>query len=942
MANTIEYIFSLQDKISAKVGNITVTSDRMLGKFADLEKKTNSVTKTFNETGRSLGSLREKIALLQAEREWIPAENIEGIRAYNREMKALNKEVTKLESLNGGKFKKWGQEAAAAMPGANLISNPLVAGAAAVGFAGKSAMNFDEGMAKVNITAQLDEKGLDDLRTRLKQVVKDNKADIDIAPVGLEKIISQVGDVDLSMQILDASLKGSKAGFTELDTVSGALAQSLSIIGKENTNAKEVLDTFFAAKRVGAGEFNDFARYMPGLIAGATNMGINFKEVAGTFAYMTGKGQSAERAAVLMENAFSVLGKADVRGKMEKAGINVFDDQGKMRGMVDIFTDMSGVLSGMTDEQKSSILESFGLTDKEAKNAFAIMTSDLGKLQEAMDATANSTGETEKAMAFSENTIQKATEVWNQFKGIGNDLGSAILPMIEAGLSVASVVLSGVCVALEAVNSLFSWWFGELQTGNPLIWGITAAVGALSAALLIHHSRTYAVWMLTKAKVIWDGIQTAATWAQTSAQWALNTAFLACPLTWIVLAIGAVVAAVVACWNNFEGFRQVVMGCWEVIKEFGRVLISAIVDPFKQVLKGLGSVGDALVHLIKGDFSEAKEAAAQGFKDIATGSAKMSPIGIGVQVAQNGKFGDAWEKGKQKGTDSWKTSQAEKNKPNAVDALIPTAPTAVTSAVIPPPIIPPPVVPPPAGSGKVAKATQVLDLNDGSKESPKDYKESSGYTAVTKKLAPVKLDLMPVNDKLMASNGTAGKVVDARDRFADAAKTDESKQEYTPEKENFLQDIMLNVRKIAAIGAIPLAMSGASPAPMEAKIPNVSLPETAAANIQVGQPNVLVPPMPAITVPEVSVPGIDIPQIPMPEMASIATPSPEVYNVERSEMVTERTSEFSKETVSESGKTIQADRMFGQLVINIQNTDNKGIDQIRNEVMKVFNELLEA
>lgn len=79
MANTIEYIFSLQDKMSAKIGNITVTSDRMLGKFADLEKKTMSVNKTFNETGRTLGSLRERIALLQAEREWIPAENIEGI-----------------------------------------------------------------------------------------------------------------------------------------------------------------------------------------------------------------------------------------------------------------------------------------------------------------------------------------------------------------------------------------------------------------------------------------------------------------------------------------------------------------------------------------------------------------------------------------------------------------------------------------------------------------------------------------------------------------------------------------------------------------------------------------------------------------------------------------------------------------------------------------------
>lgn len=872
MANTIEYIFSLQDKISAKIGNINITSDRMLGKFADLEKRNLSVTRTFNETGRSLGALREKIALLQAEREWIPADNIEGIRAYNREMKKLAKEVTKLESLNGGRFKKWSKEAFSAIPGSNLISNPLVAGAAALGFAGKSAMGYDEGMAKVNITAQLDEKGLTDLSRRLKKVAKDNKTDVSVAPVGLEKIISQVGDADLSMQILDASLKGSKAGFTDLDTVSGALAQSLSVIGKENTNAKEVLDTFFAAKRVGAGEFADFAKYMPGLIAGASNMGINFKEVAGTFAYMTGKGQSAERAAVLMENAFSVLGKADIRAKMEKAGVKVFDEQGKIRGMVDVFTDLKGVLNGMTDEQKSSILEKFGLVDKEAKNAFALMTSDLEKLQGAMDATGDAAGETDKAMGFSKNSVQKATEVWNQFKNVGNDVGGVILPLIGIGLDVVSAILSGVCAVTETVSAFFSGWFELLNAGNPLVWGVTAAVGALTAALLANYVRMNAVFLLTKAKLIWDGIQTGATWLLTGAQWALNAAFYASPLGWICLAIGAVVAAVVACWQHFEGFRKVVLGLWEVIKEFGRVLIDAIVSPFKQVLKGIGGVCSALVSLVKGNFKEAASAAKDGFKDIGAGMLKSNPLAVGVTVAKNGEWGKAWDKGQKAGADSWAASQ-EKKKDNGIENLIPKSTQSTTGTGTDFDALMKKLVKGKKTGGN--KKSNVLNLND----TVQDYRQSSDYMAATNKLAPVKVELSAASDKL--DSGNTPKTIDGRSRFASSSKTAEKAQEYNPEKENYLKDIMENVRRIAAASVIPVALS---------------LPAAAADNI--------------------------------------AAPVP-VTSGNPSEM-------FEQGNDGNAGRSVRMEKFCDQIVIHVANTDKKGTDEIREEVIKVFNEIYEV
>ncbi len=113
-------------------------------------------------------------------------------------------------------------------------------------------MSFDEGMAKINTTAQLTSDGVAKLKSDLITMGRDAGADLSTVPDAYEKILSQTGDVALSTDILKSSLKGAKAGFTDADIVAGALAQSLSLIGKENTNAQEVMDTFFAAKRVGA------------------------------------------------------------------------------------------------------------------------------------------------------------------------------------------------------------------------------------------------------------------------------------------------------------------------------------------------------------------------------------------------------------------------------------------------------------------------------------------------------------------------------------------------------------------------------------------------------------------------------------------------------------------------------------------------------------------
>lgn len=838
MANKIEYIFSLRDQISAKLAGITATSEKTRSALSGVQEKVRSAEDVFQDTGKTIGSLKARIDALQAEKEWIPADNLSAIKEYNREIARLTGELNQLETAaGGGKFRKWASEAFDAIPGASLLKNPLVTGMTAATLAGSAGMTFDENMAKVNITAQLDETGLEDLKKRLKQIAADNKTDVQVVPVGFEAINSQVNDVELSLSILDAALKGSKAGFTDLDTVSAALAQTLSIVGKENTTAQEVLDTFFAAKRVGAGEFADFARYMPNLIAGADNLGIAYKEVAGTFAYMTGKGQSAERAATLMENAFSVLGRVDVRKKMEAAGVDVFDDTGKIRSIVDIFTDLQNVLGGLNDEQKSSLLEQFGLVDKEAKSAFSVLMSDTEKLRESMHDVANSTGETTAALGYSRNAMQQATEVWNQFKNIGLQVGKIMLPVISAGLTVAGGVLDGVSVVMDAVIGFFSGWYTLIQEGNPVIIGLTTTLGILTAAMAVNYAWTQRALLIGGLKKAMDIAQTVATGGLTAAQWALNAAFYASPLGIIAAGIGVVVGIVTLCWQKFEGFRMVVLGVWEVIKEFGRTLFDSIVAPFQKILSGIGSVGTAIVQLVKGNFSEAADAAKQGFRDISSGVLEANPVSMAYNTFRNGNYSAAWEKGKQAGRDSWAASGEEKTISAAVQPAV-TAPLQPDSTPMASPNFDKLLASLETGK-KASVKSKVLDLNDA----PGNLSESSAYSAITQKLKPREVSLLPES-----------------------------------------------MRKVAATVAVPLAMAASPAAAGEIPTPNIS----------------------------------------------------DAYNVENIRETNNTFTTDNSRNYNSNGRTYQIGKVCDEVVIHVANTDQKGGDTIRREIMNILEELGEG
>lgn len=424
----------LMDMASATQNKITGVQ----GGLNKLTQMSKTMGNDFKRNYSQLDNLLDNLKRRQSE-----AFNVKHIQAYQRMIDKTRAEMERLtkvtEPSKWQQFKSGFSQGLSNIPGLGgvmgLATNPYavaMASSVALGVATtKLALNFETGMAKINATAQLPEQTLGKLKDRLVDIGSNSGGNFELMPGAYEKILSQTNKVNLSLDILETAVKGAKAGFTDIDTVAGALAQTLSVVGEQNTTANEVMDTLLKAKAVGAGEFGDFAQYLPQLIAAGNNLHIGFKDVAGLFSYMTAKGQSAADAAMLLQNAFTALQKKEIIKGLGDKGIQLFDAKGMRRNITDVFSDLTKKLSGLSDKKKTQFLIDIGLNDAQARNAFSILTSEGDKFRSIMGDVNSALGETDRQLKATENTARNWADIGDKIKGWGVAIGDTLLPYVD-------------------------------------------------------------------------------------------------------------------------------------------------------------------------------------------------------------------------------------------------------------------------------------------------------------------------------------------------------------------------------------------------------------------------------------------------------------------------------------------------------------------------------
>lgn len=401
----------------------------------------------------------------------------------------------------------------------------------------------------------------------------------------------------------------------------------------------------------------------------------------------------ATESTIALNNAILAGGKsAEVASRATETYLTMFG-----RGTVDA-THWKSLTTDMT-YALSEVAEAFGYTSIVAGGDFYTALQDgeitMAEFNNKLIELSNATG------GFAEVAQTATGGIATAFDNMGNAVNRGVVSILEAGDALlANTQFESVAGLISRVGDAFESVLNRIATGVTVFgtllmpiatlatqiadvfaqnWSIIAPiVYGIVAALVVYNATMGIGWLTTlraAAAIVWktvcDWAETAALIAMTVAQDGLNAALAACPITWIIIVIIALVAilyAVIAVINKatgstisatgiicgaisvavtFIGNLFVTLGnfiidafdlLWNFIASFANFLANVFVDPLGAIARLFFSLIDNCLNLLQvlagaidTLFGKNLAASVSGWRD-SLGSWVEDTFGKGVEV----------------------------------------------------------------------------------------------------------------------------------------------------------------------------------------------------------------------------------------------------------------------------------------------------------------------
>lgn len=531
------------------------------------------------------------------------------------------------------------------------VSAGLSAGAIA---SVKFGSNFEAAMSGVAATMGMTSTEINNGSAdyeRLKQAAKDAGATTKFSASQAAEALNYMAlagyDVDESIAKLPTVLNLAAAGGMDLATASDMVTDSMSALGDMAGTADSFVDKMAKTSQKSNTSVAQLGEAILTVGGTAKSMAGGVDEMNTVLGILADNGiKGAEGGTALRNMILSLSAPTDTASaKMEELGLSVFDAEGKMRPMNDVFNDLNDILSTMTEGEQTQVLNTiFNKVDLKSVNALLANSGERfdelsGYIADCDGAAANMADTMNNNLQGSVTILQSALEglgiaVYEQMEEplkeavkVGNgyidELSAALKENGPDGLvSALGQILADIALraaefapqlielAVQLIKELAQGIIDNLpelmDAAGKIADAILDGIGDLCPALepvtdaiqvlLDNMDKVLPVVVaLTAAFVAWKATMTISTLISsvTAAVIKLTAgttllkgviAALGGPVTLAIAIIAGLVAAFIYFWNTSESFREFWIGLWENIKEAASNALDAVVTFFTETI----------------------------------------------------------------------------------------------------------------------------------------------------------------------------------------------------------------------------------------------------------------------------------------------------------------------------------------------------------------------
>lgn len=226
-----------------------------------------------------------------------------------------------------------------------------------------------------------------------------------------------------------------------------------------------------------------------------------------------------------------------------------------------------GNLMGKVMQGQTSALTRVGITFDEAEEKVLKYGTEQEKAAMLAQVIQNNVGDMNAELAKTDSGKQQ--QLVNALGDMKEELGA----MVNGALPFVTIAAQS-ATALASVSTLVA----GIKTLSTTLYASVKAFAASTIAMVKNKGAMLATAAAQK-------IVSAATTAWTAVQKVLNLVLTMNPIGLVITAIGALVTALIAAYNNCEGFRAIVDKVWEAIKPLANAIMNGLAKAFEWLVE---------------------------------------------------------------------------------------------------------------------------------------------------------------------------------------------------------------------------------------------------------------------------------------------------------------------------------------------------------------------